>query len=376
MNDLTLNTRRTKAWAVAALAGGLAFSWAAGSPPRAAGEAAKAEGLKLEASLTNKDLTGYGINPLFIVAVRLADGAERVVIAEHRPGHDSALHVLKTNGTYGFQFDVASPQLVDFTVDAAGSSAFLVGSLGTRFYSADLGARTAKLVLSSLPDKPGFRALPPVSIVRSSQGPLVYGLFYDSKDVSRETGFGRVWDNGTATNLMPTAAWDKTFGQVLSYAPQSLLRSALLVTQDAGKWTNPSKPKPKHLRVAQLSGEAQEIDVADDIFGAAWSPDDESFVYVRRTGSKQELVMHSRSGNKVLASGRYFAPAFLNGGKTLIVSTKESKGNKVWTLSLPDGAPKSVDLPAGPCVYVTDPGGHAVAAWGPWGLRVFTVSAG
>ena len=158
----------------------------------------------------------------------------------------------------------------------------------------------------------------------------MYGLFYESKDVSKEVGFGRVWDNGTATDLLPTRAWDTSFGRVLSYTPHPLLNSALLVTQDAGKQAAGAKPKLKHLRLAPLSGEAREIDTGDDLFGAVWSPDGESFVYVRRSGKQQDLVLHDVSGSKTLASGRYFAPAFLNGGKTLVVSTKEGEGNAVW----------------------------------------------
>lgn len=346
---------------------------------RAAGQAAPAlpEGFKPAAALTEKDLQGYGINPTFIVAVRLADDAQRIVLAEHRPGHDSALHILKPNGAYGGAFDVPSPQLADFSVDPAGSQAFLVGSMGTRFYSADLIARTAKLLMSSLPESPGFRALPPVSVIRSAQGPLVYGLFYESKDVSREVGFARVLDNGTAADLLAVTGWDKLNGPVLSYAPHPLLRSMLIVTQDPGKTADPSKPKPRHLRLAQVSGESRELDVADDIFGTSWSPDLETFAYIRNRGRTRELVLRKPQGEgTVLATGSYFSPVFMNGGKTLVVSTKEPKGNAVWVLGLPDGKPQRLSLPEGPCIYVSDAAGQALAAWGPWGLRVFTLSPG
>lgn len=335
--------------------------------------------IRAAASLSKENLEALGINTMLIVAIRLADDG-RILIAEHRPGAASVLHVLRADGGYDFEVDVPSPQLVDFTVDSA-SRVFLVGSLGTRFYLADLAARQARLILSSRPDRPGFRALPPVSLMRTSEGAAAYGLFYVSKEVSREVGFAVIREDGSASNVLPTGAWESRFGQAVSYMPDPRLESALVVSQEPLKTgqapTALDKASPMRLTLTERSGKSRDIDTGDEIFGAAWSPTGTSFAYVRRRAERQELVAASRSmAPLVLASGRYFGPVFADGGRTLLVGAKEPKGMSLWAMRYPAGNLERIDLPEGPCVFVTGPSGKGIAAWGPWGLRTFTLTSG
>lgn len=356
----------------------LAAAWAAAGGAGAEATPERAGGYKAAASLTGDVLERYGINPAFIVAVRVTDDG-RLLLAEHRPGADSTLHVLKPDGDYGYPIAVRSPQLADFTVDSE-DRVLLVGSLGTRFYTADLADRSSKLILSSLPNRPGFRALPPVSITRAEGGPVVYGLFYDSKDASREVGFGRVDEDGTAVNALATERLGEGFGQALSYMPDSRLKSTLVVAQEARKEGAPegSKPGPNRLLLVDDSGKTREIDTGDEIFGLAWSPIGSSFAYIRRRGDRQDLVAASagKAAPLVLASGKYFGPVFMNRGKELVVALKEPKGMSVWTMRFPSGLLERLDLPEGPCVYVASPSGAGLAAWGPWGLRAFARGPG
>lgn len=368
--------RRAGAAAIALACLGLA--WAA--PPGAPGEAAPepSHGFKAVAGLTQENLQGFGVNPAFIVAVRLADDG-RILVAEHRPGQGSLLHVFQRSGSYDYPIKVPSPQLADFTIDAEGR-VFLVGSLGTRFYTADLADRSSKLILSSRPDRPGFRALPPVSIMRTEDGPVVYGLFYDSKETSREVGFARIDVDGAATNLLATGDWGTRFGAALSYMPDPRLKSALVVTQGpasgAGK-PPPAKPAPgpQQLLLVDASGHSREIDGADEIFGAAWSPVGSSFAYIRRREGRQELVAASPGGVPplVLAAGTYFGPMFVDRGRSLLVAAKEPGGMSVWAMRFPSGRLERLDLPPGPCIFVAAPSGKGLAAWGPWGLRTFAL---
>ncbi|MBI4348975.1 MAG: hypothetical protein HY553_19210 [Elusimicrobia bacterium] len=362
-----------------------ALVWAAAGWLTAAGASAPAaaglpKGFEVAASLTKERLESFGINPVYIVAVRLADDG-RILVAEHRPGAGSVLHVLRPDGGYESKIDVPSPQLADFTVDEQ-SRVFLVGSLGTRFYWADLEARKATLVLSSLPHRSGFRALPPVSVTRTPDGPAVYGIFYESKDATQDVGFARIGEDGAAAAALSTRGWESRFGQAVSYMPDSRLEAALVVAQEPLKTkqaapATPAPAPPQRLILVERSGQTKDIDAGDEIFGAAWSPGGSSFAYTRRRGERQELVAASRTmAPFVLATGGYFGAAFANGGKALVVSAREPKGVSLWAMRYPAGSLERIALPEGPCVFTTGPSGKGIAVWGPWGVRTFKVTSG
>jgi len=323
-------------------------------------------------TLDNDTLKGYGINPDLIVSVHLSDGAKRIVIAEHRPGADSLLHVLGEDGRYLFGVPVPSPQLVDFALDGEGRKAFLVGSYGTRFYLADLVERKARLILSSQPDRPGFRALTPVSIVRGAEGPVVYGLFYSDEKTSRDLGFARVNEDGSATNVLSTLEWERKFPRMSNCFPSPDLKAALIVHQAAGS-AEPAKAKVKRLVLAKPGAEEKELDSADDFVGASWAPNGLSIVYVRQLGSTRQLLMRLLSWDKpvVLAEGMYFSPKYL-ADRRLVVSSIEGKTDQaLWTMEAPTGPLQRVEVAGKLALYAADPAGQALAAWGPWGLSVF-----
>ncbi|MBI4425304.1 MAG: hypothetical protein HY554_16360 [Elusimicrobia bacterium] len=359
------------------MAGSFPRFWAALLLACPAGPAAAARGAakappRAAFALDADALKRYGIDPRFIVAVRPAGASARTVIGEHLPGRGSVLHVLAPDGSHLHALAVPSPQLADFSVDPSGREAFLVGSYGTRFYAADLVRKRSRLVYASLPDRPGFRALAPVSIAQTARGPVVYGVFYRDETATLDVGFARVRPNGTASNVLSTRGWSERLGPVSGYSPHPKLESGLVVR---GARSGPGKGRA--LAYAAAEGDGRELDAADDIYGVSWAPDGERFAYVRRRGEKAELMLGSAGGQPArLAEGFFFAPVFVDGGRSLVVGKIEGKTQGAWIVSLPEGRLERLELPAGPFVHAADPTGATLVAWGPWGLRTFRFEGG
>ncbi len=322
-------------------------------------------------TISPEALQSHGINPAFIVAAHMSDGGKRLVVAEHRPGKTSVLHVFDEKGGYRYAVPVPSPQLVDFYVEGDGQSAFLVGSLGTRFYVANLQTKTSQLVMSSLPDRPGFRALTPVTIVPSAEGPAVYGLFYEDEKKSRDLGFARIDENGDPKSLLTTTNWENSFGQVLSFSPHPEFKGALVVHQD--RKGDPKAKKSKQLSYAPRGGTPRLLDFGDEIFGATWLPDGSSAIYVRKRGGAGQLMMRLLSSAEpvVLAEGRYFAPKMLAKRRLVVSKLDDRQKQEVWVMTVPAGEPQKLELPGPTAFYSADPTGTALAAWGAWGVSAF-----
>jgi len=324
-------------------------------------------------NVSHNAIIRMGINPDFIVAARVSKDAERVVLAEHRPGSDSMLHVLGAKGAYLYGVAVPSPQLADFALSADGKKAFLVGNYGTRFYTADLLKRTSALIFSSLPDSPGFRALPPIGIWNSPKGPLVYGLFYESDKVSRDLAFASIAEGAAPAPAFITSALEKEFKQVISYALHPELSSVLIVHQDPQP-LDPAAPKPKvrHLSYADAAGRRVALDSAKDILSAGWLPDGKTLAYVRKDEGEGELILREIDGKpKTLARGDLFSPAFMKGGRWIVVSMMQEKKQEVWAADRLSGEMLHMDLPEGACIYSASEDGSGLVVWGGWGLRAF-----
>ncbi|MBI5242500.1 MAG: hypothetical protein HY922_02300 [Elusimicrobia bacterium] len=325
-------------------------------------------------SLTHSKLVDLGINPEFIVAVRVHKNAQRVVLAEHRPGADSLLHVFDGKGARLFQVSVPSPQLADFALSPDGEKAFLVGSYGSRFYTADLAKRQAKLTYSSEPDQPGFRALAPIGIWQSSKGPVVYGLFYESDKVSRDLGFAAFPEDGPPALVFATTALEKEFDRVVSYAPNPSLKSVLIVNQDPQPQDPAAKPKERRLHFAEIGGRRVALDSAADVFATAWLPDGKTLAYVRKSENDSELILREVEGQPKAVARGLFSPAFLSGGKWIVASMLQEKKQEVWVANRATGELLHMGLPEGACLYNASQDGSALVAWGPWGIRAFRFS--
>ncbi|MBI5200176.1 MAG: hypothetical protein HY925_01205 [Elusimicrobia bacterium] len=330
-----------------------------------------ADSIKPAYTITPEQLQSHGINPVFLVAAHLSDGGKRLVLAEHRPGKQSVLHVFDEQGGFKFSMQVPSPQLVDFYVEGDGQSAFLVGSLGTRFYNANLQTKNAQLIMSSQPDRPGFRALTPVTIVPSAEGPAVYGLFYEDEKRSRDLGFARIDENGEAKSLLTTTSWEDSFGQVLSFSPHPDFKGALVVHQERKK--DPKAYVSRQLSYAAKGAKPRLLDFGDDIFGTTWLPDGGAAIYVKKKGDGASLMMRILSSAEpvTLAQGRYFAPRMLAKRRLVVSKLDDRQKQEVWLMTVPAGEPQQLDVPGPTAFYSADPTGTALAAWGGWGVSAF-----
>lgn len=340
-------------------------------------EAARCEpSVKTLFSVESRSLQDHGINPRFIVAVRPAAEGRRLVVAEHRPGSDSALHIFGSTGAYSHSVSVPSPQLVDFALDAEGNYAYLVGSYGTRFYTADLARNQSRLVYASLPDDEGFRALTPVSIITTPKGPVVHGVFYQNTRTSLNLGFAEIWGQAGPRNLFPTASLQKRLKPSAFY-PDPSLRSLLVVHR---------QPKPNaaksglrgslRLSLMERGGKQRLLDSAEAFAGAAWAPDGKAVVYVAKNAEGGRLVHRSLDGQpRTLAKGQLFSPLFLSGGRRLAVGELHgSQSQTVRVINVDDPAlQEELELPPGLWLYAKDPTGTALACWGAWGIRVFQI---